>query len=372
MTAPAGTPSVADTLLSLRGITKNFGQGDVLRGIDLDVYRGEFLTLLGPSGCGKTTTLRIIAGLEQPDAGSVILDGQDVLPLPPEKRPVNTVFQNYALFPHMNVANNIAYGLKVRKASKAEIAARVGEMLDLVRLEGYEKRMPGQLSGGQRQRVAIARAVVLSPALLLLDEPLGALDLQLRRQMQVELKRLQEKLGITFIYITHDQEEALNMSDRIAVMNKGQFEQIGTPSDIYEHPATRFVAQFIGESNLLEATVSHADPSGLLTLTKDGQTMRVAAAPGAHKVGDACLLCIRTERLRFGDASPDGFTLTGTVLANHYAGSAMSTRIALVGGQEVIASGQVRMDDVPPVGTVVRLWFDPAQSSVVGGASGDR
>lgn len=207
-----------DTLLSLQHITKNFGEGDVLRDISLDVARGEFVTLLGASGCGKTTTLRIISGLETPDEGTVLLDGKDVTALPPERRPVNTVFQSYALFPHMNVEKNVAYGLRVRGMDKASIAKRVREMLELVQMEDYAKRMPSQLSGGQRQRIAIARALAPEPELLLLDEPLGALDLQLRRQMQLELKRLQKKLGITFVYITHDQEEAINMSDRIAVM----------------------------------------------------------------------------------------------------------------------------------------------------------
>lgn len=203
-----------DTLLSLQHITKNFGEGDVLRDISLDVARGEFVTLLGASGCGKTTTLRIISGLETPDEGTVLLDGKDVTALPPERRPVNTVFQSYALFPHMNVEKNVAYGLRVHGMDKASIAKRVREMLELVQMEDYAKRMPSQLSGGQRQRIAIARALAPEPELLLLDEPLGALDLQLRRQMQLELKRLQKKLGITFVYITHDQEEAINMSDR--------------------------------------------------------------------------------------------------------------------------------------------------------------
>ena len=231
--------------------------------------RGEFVTLLGASGCGKTTTLRIISGLETPDEGTVLLDGKDVTALPPERRPVNTVFQSYALFPHMNVEKNVAYGLRVRGMDKASIAKRVREMLELVQMEDYAKRMPSQLSGGQRQRIAIARALAPEPELLLLDEPLGALDLQLRRQMQLELKRLQKKLGITFVYITHDQEEAINMSDRIAVMRGGRFEQIGTPEEIYDEPKTHYVAQFIGRSTILDGTVEsvlsvdrHAAPPG--------------------------------------------------------------------------------------------------------------
>ncbi len=359
-----------DILLSLRGITKGFGEGDVLRGIDLDVHRGEFLTLLGPSGCGKTTTLRIIAGLTLPDAGQVFLDGEDVTLLPPEKRNVNTVFQNYALFPHMSVAANIGYGMRVRRIPKAVIRDTVDEMLALVQLEGFGKRMPAQLSGGQRQRVAIARALVCNPALLLLDEPLGALDLQLRRQMQLELKRLQERLGIAFIYITHDQEEALNMSDRIAVMNEGNFEQIGAPGEIYECPDTRFVAQFIGQTNLLEAKVTGVEP-GVITLAHGQETVQAHAEPErAPAVGESCALCIRTERLHYAAAPHASFSLSGTVLENRYTGGALITRIQLPDGQELTASGHGRADEAPAVGARVYLWWDPAQVAVVGGARG--
>ena len=239
-----------DIILRLEGVCKSFGDTQVLKGIDLEIKKGEFITLLGSSGCGKTTTLRIIAGLENADAGKVYLEGNDITDLVPNKRDVNTVFQNYALFPHMTVAENIGYGLKIRKRSKEEIEKKVKEMLELVQLSGFEKRMPDQLSGGQRQRVAIARAVANEPKVLLLDEPLGALDLKLRRQMQLELKRLQKKLGITFIYITHDQEEAINMSDRIAVMHEGVFAQIGTPNEIYYHPRNSYVASFVGDANI--------------------------------------------------------------------------------------------------------------------------
>lgn len=238
-------------ILQLKGVRKAFGDTQVLKGIDLNIAKGEFITLLGASGCGKTTTLRIIAGLETPDKGQVFLDGQDITGLEPNKRSVNTVFQSYALFPHMNVAENIGYGLKLKKVPKNLIAQKVKEMLELVQLPGYEKRMPEQLSGGQRQRVAIARALVNEPKVLLLDEPLGALDLKLRRQMQLELKRLQKQLQITFIYITHDQEEAINMSDRIAVMNHGVLEQVGTPNEIYYQPRTSYVAGFVGNANIL-------------------------------------------------------------------------------------------------------------------------
>ena len=237
-------------LLRLNGIKKSFGLTQVLRGIDLTVNRGEFITILGASGCGKTTLLRVIAGLEHAEEGRVFLDGRDVSDSEPHKRNVRMVFQNYALFPHMNVESNIGYSLRLKRAGKDEIRKAVAEVLELVRLPGYEKRMPSELSGGQKQRIAVARALVNQPSMLLLDEPLGALDLQLRRQMQIELKRLQEQLGITFIYITHDQEEALTMSDRIAVMRNGSFEQIGSAEEIYNRPETSFAARFVGNANV--------------------------------------------------------------------------------------------------------------------------
>ena len=249
---------MGETILELQNIAKHFGDTDVLNGISISIGKGEFITLLGPSGCGKTTTLRIIAGLETPDEGRVILNGQDVTDSEPNKRDVNTVFQNYALFPHMTVAANIGYSLKLKKRPKDEIKKAVDDALALVQLSGYGKRMPAELSGGQRQRVAIARAVVNRPSVLLLDEPLGALDLQLRRQMQLELKALQKQLGITFIYITHDQEEALTMSDTVVVMNDGDILQVGTPQDIYNEPKNAFVADFIGESNIIDG-VMHKD-----------------------------------------------------------------------------------------------------------------
>ena len=242
---------MGESILQLRQIRKSFDNTEVLKGIDLEAGQGEFITLLGASGCGKTTTLRIIAGLELPDAGQVILEGQDITNREPNKRDVNTVFQNYALFPHMNVSDNVGYGLKIRKVPKAEIERKVEQALRLVQLEEYGKRMPDQLSGGQKQRIAIARAVINEPKVLLLDEPLGALDLKLRRQMQLELKRLQKRLGITFIYITHDQEEAINMSDRIGVMHEGVLEQLGTPNEVYYQPKTSWVADFVGNANIL-------------------------------------------------------------------------------------------------------------------------
>lgn len=239
-------------LIELKNLTKNYGEQQVLRGIDLDIHENEFLTLLGPSGCGKTTTLRIIAGFEEPSGGQVLFNGQEISKLPPYKREVNTVFQKYALFPHMNVFDNIAFGLNLKKMNKALIKEKVAKMLKLVDLEGYEKRDVTQLSGGQQQRVAIARALVNEPKVLLLDEPLGALDAKLRKEMQIELKKIQKEVGITFIFVTHDQEEALSMSDTVVVMNDGEIQQIGTPIDIYNEPENRFVADFIGESNIIE------------------------------------------------------------------------------------------------------------------------
>ena len=279
-----------DTLLSLQHISKNFGEGDVLRDISLDVARGEFVTLLGASGCGKTTTLRIISGLETPDEGTVLLDGRDVTALPPERRPVNTVFQSYALFPHMNVEKNVAYGLRVRRMDKASIEKRVREMLELVQMADFAKRMPSQLSGGQRQRIAIARALAPEPELLLLDEPLGALDLQLRRQMQLELKRLQKKLGITFVYITHDQEEAINMSDRIAVMRGGRFEQLGTPEEIF---AGDYVQKLYGVAK------ENFDPlTGQVFFPKNAQAPKVFVIGGGG-AGIPVYHCLQRQNIPF-------------------------------------------------------------------------
>ena len=357
-----------EVLLSLRHISKNFGEGDVLADVSLDVHKGEFVTLLGASGCGKTTTLRIVSGLETPDTGEVILSGQDMTDWPPERRPVNTVFQSYALFPHMNVEKNVAYGLKVRGVDKKTQAARVKEMLEQVQMSEYAKRMPAQLSGGQRQRIAIARALAPQPQLLLLDEPLGALDLQLRRQMQIELKRLQKKLGITFIYITHDQEEAINMSDRIAVMRGGKFEQLGTPEEIYDHPATRYVAQFIGRSALLEGTVRSVS-GGLAVIENENGRFTVDSAQARLTAGERCEVCVRTERMRAGRAPVDGFDLPATVRETRYAGGSVRTYAVLSDGTEVVAEGEERMSDAPQAGETVYMHWNPAQASVIGGAS---
>ena len=240
------------TLIELKGITKSYGGNTVVDRLDLSIRENEFVTLLGPSGCGKTTTLRMIGGFEEPDSGEILFDGQNLVPVPPYRRNINTVFQRYALFPHLNVFENIAFGLRIKKAGRDEIHERVGRMLKLVDLEGFEKRNVDSLSGGQQQRVAIARALVNQPKVLLLDEPLGALDLKLRKEMQIELLDMQRSVGITFIYVTHDQEEALTMSDTVVVMNRGVIQQVGTPVDIYNEPVNRFVADFIGESNIID------------------------------------------------------------------------------------------------------------------------
>ena len=357
-----------EVLLSLQHIKKDFGEGEVLSDISLDVHRGEFVTLLGASGCGKTTTLRIISGLETADEGRVLLGGRDMTDLPPEKRPVNTVFQSYALFPHMNVEKNVAYGLRLRGMDKRAIDARVREMLELVQMSDHARRMPSQLSGGQRQRIAIARALALEPELLLLDEPLGALDLQLRRQMQVELKRLQKQLGITFIYITHDQEEAVNMSDRIAVMRSGRFEQIGTPEEIYDAPMTRYVAQFIGRSTILTGTVASVNGDTAVIEDENGR-YPVDATRARLAPGETCELCVRTERMRVSRTPVSGFALPCTVKEARYAGGSVLTYVTMAGGAEAVATGEERMADAAQPGDTVYLCWNPAQAAVIGGAS---
>ena len=353
-----------NALLRLENLEKSFDGNPVLKGICLDVTPGEFVTLLGPSGCGKTTTLRIIAGLLEPDAGRVFLDGKDITRLEPEKRDVNTVFQNYALFPHMNVEKNISYGLRIKGVKKPEWQKKVSEMLSLVQLEGYEKRMPSQLSGGQRQRVAIARAVVLNPRLLLLDEPLGALDLKLRRQMQQELKDIQRRLGIAFIYITHDQEEALNMSDRIAIMRDGHFEQIGTPEEIYERPKTRFAADFIGQTNLLEATVAEKDGRGLI-LNYAGMFIPARNADFDVQIGDSVALSLRTERIGFSKKPVGECNLPGTLRSRHYAGGSMRAVIVLDDGREITVLCQSGERAEGEIGERVFLSWNRDEAPVV-------
>jgi len=329
MTAPPGTPLAGQPdsdparrapAVTLEHLVKRFGEVEAVSGIDLEIRDGEFFSMLGPSGSGKTTTLRMIAGFETPTEGRILLHGKDVTGVPPFDRDVNTVFQDYALFPHMTVGQNVAYGLMVRKTPAAELASRTDEALRMVQLEGYEKRRPAQLSGGQRQRVALARALVNRPRLLLLDEPLGALDLKLREQMQIELKEIQQQVGITFIYVTHDQEEALVMSDRIAVFNRGLIEQVGTPADVYEHPRTTFVAGFVGTSNLIK-----------------GETARAV-------LGSEGTFTVRPEKIRLGDPSEqpaaDEHSALGHVREVVYLGSDTRYLVALDAGGELVVTQQ--------------------------------
>ena len=350
-------------IAQLENITKDFDGVQILKPTNLSIYEGEFLTFLGPSGCGKTTTLRIIAGLETPTEGTVKLEGRDVTNLPPYKRNVNTVFQNYALFPNMNVFDNVAFGLVEKRLGKAEIREKVDAMLQLVQLGKMGKRKPNQLSGGQKQRVAIARALANDPKLLLLDEPLGALDLKLRKQMQLELKTLQKNLGITFVYVTHDQEEALTMSDRIIVMNNGKFEQIGTPREIYEHPQNKFVANFIGESNIFEASVvSETGTTGTLTLMMENG--HVLAEGEGFKYEEIVYLCLRPENIEISTSVREGFTLKGFVRDHVYVGNFVKTVVELPNGKTVQVNRNPHGELITP-GMLVNLFWDPKDAVVM-------
>jgi putative spermidine/putrescine transport system ATP-binding protein len=329
--------------IRLTGVRKLYGDVVAVDGVDIEIRRGEFFTLLGPSGSGKTTCLRMIAGFERPDSGSIELAGDDVSRLPPAERDVNTVFQDYALFPHMTVGENVAYGLRVKKVAKAERSQRVEEALAMVRLEGYGDRRPSQLSGGQRQRVALARALVNRPRVLLLDEPLGALDLKLRQQLQVELKRIQEEVGITFVYVTHDQDEALTMSDRIAVMDGGHVLQVGSPRDVYEEPGSRFVAGFVGVSNLLELPVVKSAGGVLDLRLGEGDAVTGAYERGAS-AGATAVVTIRPERIALepaGAAPASGAChARGTVRESLYAGPTSRFVVELDGGGELMVVRQ--------------------------------
>ena len=366
----------------LAGVTKRFGDVVAVDDISLDILRGEFFSLLGPSGCGKTTTLRMIGGFEQPDEGAIELAGVNVAGLPPHRRDVNTVFQSYALFPHLNVFDNVAYGLRRRRLAKDQIPGQVGRILDLVDLPGFEGRRITQLSGGQQQRVALARALVNQPQVLLLDEPLGALDLKLRKQMQLELKGLQHEVGITFIYVTHDQEEAMTMSNRIAVMRDGRIEQVGPPEEVYERPATEFVASFLGASNLLDGTVGPPDGDFRTIELASGEKVRVPAAAieGPER---RIRLGVRPEKIRIGamaDASPANGdnAIEGTVRDATFVGVSNVYTVATRDGHAVTVYAQnlgTSMDRLPAPGETVRLTWHPEHTFVVsgreGGADGD-
>ena len=349
---------MAESIVSLIDVEKRFGSNLVVRKMNMEIYEGEFLTLLGPSGCGKTTTLRMIAGFEDATSGIIKVQGERVENKEPYQRDVNTVFQNYALFPHMTVFDNVAYGLTITKVPKDEIRQRVAEMLELVQLTDYERRKPDELSGGQKQRVAIARALINRPKVLLLDEPLGALDLKLRKQMQIELKRLQKKLGITFVYVTHDQEEALTMSDRIAVMNAGVIEQLGTPMEIYDHPLTRFVAGFIGESNIFDGTVTAVEGDLLRVDTPAGKLLTRGSG---FAVGEEMHVSIRPEYLEAGERSADGFDLPARIKDFTYMGTVVKTALDMADGTELKLS-RFEQDANAHEGDKVYLSWRPEKS----------
>jgi spermidine/putrescine transport system ATP-binding protein len=351
--------------IELVGLEKHFREVRAVDGVSLSVVGGEFLSLLGPSGCGKTTTLRMIGGFELPTGGRILLRGRDVTMDPPDKRPVNMVFQNYALFPHLNVGDNIAFGLRRRNVEGSEVRRRVAEALDLVHLVGYERRKPNQLSGGQQQRVALARALVNRPHVLLLDEPLGALDLKLRKQLQVELKRVQVEVGITFVYVTHDQEEALTMSDRIAVMNHGRVEQLGTPEELYERPRTRFVADFIGTTNLLAGSVESTDGALARIRLDSGETCVVAR--GSLAVGEPVELSIRPESVGLSASAATtatGSDIAATIEQVAYLGGNVQYIVRTAGGLAITAIA-AKTGERLPVGGAVDVHWSPTEALVL-------
>ena len=361
-------------VIALEHVSKRFGGTPAIDDVDLTIRRGEFFSLLGPSGCGKTTTLRMIAGFETPTKGRILLDGVNVSDVPPYKRSVNLVFQNYALFPHMTVFDNIAFGPRNNGAKGDDLKTRVEQILAVVRLSGFGKRKPNQLSGGQQQRVALARALVNHPSALLLDEPLGALDLKLRRAMQIELKGIQRELGITFVYVTHDQEEALTMSDRVAVMNEGRVDQLGSPQEIYDSPASVFVAGFIGLANVLPATVASVDGSIVTLLFADGGGTTAEAKGIDFRRGDAATVVLRPERLRVSASEPD-FEATGRIAASVRAvvfqGAVTRVDLTTPGGTElaVLSLGQDRLDALGERDSVWVTWEPQSVTVLPGGAA---
>jgi spermidine/putrescine transport system ATP-binding protein len=368
--------SVPVSDVRIEGVTKRFGDFVAVDNLSLHVQPGEFFSMLGPSGCGKTTTLRMIGGFEEVTTGSIFLGDVDVTDIPPFKRATNTVFQNYALFPHLSIFDNIAFGLRRRKLPDAEVREKVGTMLDLVELPGFETRRPSQLSGGQQQRIALARALVNNPQVLLLDEPLGALDLKLRKQMQVELKRIQGEVGITFIFVTHDQEEAMTMSDRIAVIHRGKIEQLGTPEDLYERPQTDFVARFLGVSNLLEADVAGNDDRFTSMRLKDGTIVR--APSGMVNGATSVRVGVRPEKLRIlaledgaSGATTDLNAIEGTVLDSSYMGVSTQYLIATPYDHRLIVYAQnletAGASEVLADGQRVYLTWKPQHTFVIAG-----
>jgi spermidine/putrescine transport system ATP-binding protein len=368
----AGTKGVevAEIDVRLERVSKLFGDVAAVDDLSLDIAEGEFFSMLGPSGCGKTTTLRMIGGFEDPTLGTVYLGGRDVTDLPPYKRDINTVFQSYALFPHLNVFENVAFGLRRKKVAKDEVATRVADAMRLVDLQGFEQRKPPQMSGGQQQRVALARALVNHPKVLLLDEPLGALDLKLRKQMQLELKRIQQEVGITFIYVTHDQEEAMTMSNRLAVMRHGKIEQLGEPEFVYENPATEFVAGFLGASNLLEGEVKEAS-NGLSTiLLNAGGTMHVPTARVPSGAGDRVKVGVRPEKISIarggGDVPAELNGIPATVTMSTYIGVSHQYKVQAAGGATLTVYVQnLGAEEAPQQGEPVVLTWKPEHTFAV-------
>jgi spermidine/putrescine transport system ATP-binding protein len=366
---PGGLPAI-----ELSGVTKDFHAGgeiiSAVREMDVQIREGEFFSLLGPSGCGKTTTMRMVAGFEEPTTGTVWLQGKDVTSDPPNKRDVNMVFQSYALFPHMSVFENVAFGLRRRQIPKDEITTRVGEMLEIVDLSGRENRRPRELSGGQQQRVALARALVNHPKALLLDEPLGALDLKLRQAMQVELKRIQREVGITFVYVTHDQGEALTMSDRIAVMNDGLVEQLAGPREIYEHPASRFVAGFIGTSNLLTGSAAKVSDSDAVIEVSADERIIVSTRDAVVAPGAPLEVTVRPEKIELGTQPPPAgcCALRGTVTEVVYLGTSTNFTITTTTGAEIVVFQQnsASASDVVARGDSIWLSWQPQHSYLIG------
>jgi spermidine/putrescine transport system ATP-binding protein len=369
------TTATPEADIRLDRVSKHFHEVVAVDDLSLDILRGEFFSMLGPSGCGKTTTLRMIAGFEDATAGAIYLGGSDVTNLPPFRRDVNTVFQNYALFPHLTVYDNVAFGPRRKHMSEAEVRASVGRMLELVQLRGYDRRKPSQMSGGQQQRVALARALINHPKVLLLDEPLGALDLKLRKQMQIELKRIQTEVGITFVYVTHDQEEAMTMSDRIAVMRAGRVEQLGTPEELYERPATEFVSGFLGVSNLLEGRVDQLDDGLAVVVLADGTQVRVPSKGGECVPGQNVVIGVRPEKLRIGPASGDGASadesnfLEGSVMDASYVGVSTQYVVRVGDSHEITAYAQnfetSGLSEQLSQGERVRLTWKPQHTFVI-------
>jgi spermidine/putrescine transport system ATP-binding protein len=358
-----GVSRMKEIAVRLERVNKYIVGNHIVKDLDLIVYKGEFLTLLGPSGCGKTTTLRMIAGFDHPTSGKILMEGKNVEGLPPNKRDVNTVFQNYALFPHMNVTENIGYGLRMKGVPKEEINRRVKDALRMVQMEAFADRKPRELSGGQQQRVAVARAIVNKPTVLLLDEPLGALDLKLRKQMQFELKHLQQKLGITFVYVTHDQEEALTMSDRIAVMNNGRIEQIDTPHEIYNRPKTRFVADFIGETNLLKGKLVGKSADQVF-VSIEGNIFTFVANEEAYPSEDV-FISVRPELFKMKRNRQDGEAcLTGRVTEHVFVGSVYKTVVTIPNGTEIVVMQSAASNELIQLGEEVFLTWE-SQKAVV-------